>query len=116
MHILVIDDNELDRRMLQRLFEAEGFSVTLAVDGEDGIDKFQKRPFDLVLCDIFMPKEGAIGAVRHIRSFAPEVPVIVMTAADLALEQVESVLGPVRTIFKPFRTNQLLALVEDCLR
>ena len=115
-HVLVVDDNDLVRKLLQRELEAEGFSVAVAVDGDDGLEKFQHQPFDLIICDVFMPNEGAIGVVQGVRNVAPEIPIIVMTAADLTQEQIASVLGPVHPIFKPFRTPQLLALMRECLR
>lgn len=113
--VLIIDDNDLMREMLQAQFEAEGFSVAVAVDGEDGVDKFQQQPFDLVISDIFMPREGGIFVVRSIRSLAPDVPIIVMTGAELTRGQIEGVLGAVQTIFKPFKPRQLIALARECL-
>lgn len=113
--VLIIDDNDLVRTMLQAQFEAAGFSVGVAIDGEDGIGKFKQQPFDLVISDIFMPREGGTFVVRNIRSLAPQVPIIVMTAAELTSEEIGSVLGAVRTIFKPFRPRQLIALARECL-
>jgi len=113
--VLIVDDNDLIRDLLQAQFETEGFSVVVAVDGEDGVDKFKLQPFDVVISDIFMPKQGAIFVVENIRSLAPETPIIVMTGAELTLGQIESVLGAVRTIRKPFKPCQLIALTRECL-
>ena len=114
--LLIVDDNDLVRSMLQRELEREGFSVTVAVDGEDGLDKFKRQPFDLVISDIFMPKDGAIGIVHNIRRLSPDTPIVVTTGAELTREEIARVLGPVPIIFKPFRTPQLLALIRECLR
>jgi DNA-binding NtrC family response regulator len=62
-----------------------------------------------------MPNKGGLVAVQSIRGLAPEVPIIVMTAAELTGAQIESVLGPIATIAKPFRPRQLLTLVRKCL-
>jgi DNA-binding response OmpR family regulator len=113
--VLVVDDNDLLRGMLRRFFETEGFGVTTAIDGEDCLEQFHRQRFDIVICDIFMPNKGGLVAVQSIRGLAPEVPIIVMTAAELTGAQIESVLGPIPTIAKPFRPRQLLTLVRKCL-
>jgi CheY-like chemotaxis protein len=62
--ILVIDDYEPFRASVKDLLEASGYDVTVAVDGEDGIRQFQLQPFDLVLCDLFMPKKEGMETIR----------------------------------------------------
>ena len=113
--VLIADDNQLLRGMLRRFFEAEGFSVTVAIDGEDCLEKFQGQRFDIVICDIFMPGKGGLNAVQTIRSLARDVPIIVMSGAERIETQIESVSGPIPTIAKPFRPSKLLALVRECL-
>ncbi|HET9820157.1 MAG TPA: response regulator, partial [Rhodanobacteraceae bacterium] len=54
-HVLVVDDNEMNRDLLARRLQREGHRVDLAVDGRDALDKLAADPFDLVLLDIMMP-------------------------------------------------------------
>lgn len=64
--ILVIDDDDLVRGTVEAMLEAGGHEATLAVDGEDGLRQFQRQPFDLVLCDVFMPQKEGLETVREL--------------------------------------------------
>jgi len=115
VRILIADDDRPIRNMLANLFREEGFEVAEAVDGDDCINGFQRKPADLILCDIFMPNKGGIFVVETMRRIAPQVPIVIMTGADLTRTQIESVLGAVPVIEKPFRPRKLLAIVRECL-
>src|SRR5882724_5803853 len=58
VHILVIEDHDDTRDVLDMLLRTEGYEVTLAVDGLDGLEKYRQRPADIVLVDIFMPRKN----------------------------------------------------------
>jgi two-component system sensor histidine kinase and response regulator WspE len=63
--ILVIDDYEPFRASVKDLLEANGYDVAVAVDGEDGMRQFELQPFDLVLCDVFMPKKEGMETIKR---------------------------------------------------
>lgn len=122
--ILVIDDDELVRGTVQAMLQSDGYEVVLAVDGEDGIRQFQRQPFDLVLCDVFMPQKEGLATVREIRQLSTGIPIISMTGSvpandsgplDPDFLRMSSALGATRTLAKPFRPRELLALVKECL-
>lgn len=122
--ILVIDDDELVRSTVRAMLESGGHETVLAVDGEDGLRQFQKRAFDLVLCDVFMPRKEGLETVREIRQISATTPIISMTGSapvkhggqpDPDFLRMSSLLGATRTIAKPFGRNELLALVRECL-
>lgn len=122
--ILVIDDDELVRGTVRVMLESDGHAVALAVDGEDGLRQFQSGTFDLVLCDVFMPQKEGLETVREIRQISAATPIISMTGSVPAKQgsqldpdflRMSSLLGATRTIAKPFRPNELLALVRECL-
>jgi len=122
--ILVIDDDDLVRNTVQVMLETDGHEAVLAVDGEDGIRQFQRQPFDLVLCDVFMPQKEGLATVREIRQTSPDIPIISMTGSapdsvaggpDPDFLRMSSALGATRTLAKPFRPRELLALVKECL-
>jgi CheY-like chemotaxis protein len=122
--ILVIDDDELLRATVQRMLKSGGHQVWLAKDGEDGIRQFQQRDFDLVLCDLLMPRKDGIETVRELRRITTNLPIITMTGdPGIALVdkpgkadylEMTRLLGATRTIAKPFKALNLLRLVQEC--
>ena len=117
-HILVIEDDELVRGMLKAMLESDGHVVTLAVNGDDGIQKFQQEPFDLVMCDVFMPQKEGLETIREIRQLSASVRIISMTGGgggDPDFLRMARAFGATQTITKPFRKAEVLALVRQCL-
>lgn len=78
--MLVIEDHDDTRDVLDMLLRTEGYDVTLAVDGEDGILKYRRRPADIVLVDVFMPRKDGIETVRELGRDFPDVVCIAMSA------------------------------------
>src|SRR5262249_30891572 len=80
--ILVVDDNQLNRDLLSRRLEREGFRVALANDGREAVARVEQQHFDLVLLDVMMPQLNGIEVLQHIRrSFSMlELPVLILTA------------------------------------
>jgi len=122
--ILVIDDDELVRGTVRTILASDGHETALAVDGEDGLRQFHQQSFDLVLCDVFMPHKEGLETVREIRQLSAGTPIISMTGSipggedgrlDPDFLRMSGALGATRTIGKPFRPRELLALVRECL-
>jgi len=123
--ILVIDDDDMVRGTIKAILERAGHEVTLAVDGEDGLRQFQRQSCDLVVCDIFMPNKEGIATLRELRQLDAAVPVITMTGGSPSAGRtgpsasdyltMSTLLGATRTIHKPFRASELIALVQECL-
>jgi len=124
--ILVIDDDEMVRSTVKAMLESRGHEVAVAVDGEDGQRQLEKRAFDLVLCDIFMPNKDGIGTLRDVRRVNPDLPIIIMTGGspnagrigdrtDVDYLHMARLLGATRTIGKPFTIKQLIVLVDEAL-
>lgn len=78
--MLVIEDHDDTRDVLDMLLRTEGYDVTLAVDGEDGIAKYRRRPADIVLLDVFMPRKDGIETLRELGRDFPDVVCIAMSA------------------------------------
>jgi CheY-like chemotaxis protein len=117
--ILIIDDYEPFRASVKDLLEVNGYDVAVAVDGEDGIQQFQLEPFDLVLCDVFMPKKEGMETIRDLRQLSAGTPIISVTGRSDASEtdflRMTRELGATRAITKPFEVDEFLALVRRCL-
>jgi CheY-like chemotaxis protein len=123
--VLVIDDEEDVRRLVDVMLKNAGHDAVLAVDGHDALRQFEQQRFDLVICDLFMPNKEGIATLRELRRRDPAVPVIMMSsdnssASYLGLAHVDYLgmaraLGATRTIEKPFEYSQLIRLVQECL-
>jgi CheY-like chemotaxis protein len=122
--ILVIDDQALVRDTIRVMLEFAGHEVVLAEDGGEGLAAFQERPFDLVICDIFMPSAAGLTTMREIRVLSATTPIVAMTggfgrAPDAQfgsdLERLAGQSGATLMLEKPFGREQLTALVDRCL-
>ncbi len=87
-HVLVIDDNRMNIRVIEGLLKAYGVQVSHALSGQDGIDMLQEKNFDLVLLDHMMPGMDGIETFHHIRRkqdpYFKEIPIIALTANAIA--------------------------------
>ena len=117
--ILVIDDNEPNRRILARRLERRGFEVLLADDGKAGVETARAEKPDLILMDMNMPKIDGWEATRQIKA-APEtaaVPVIGLTAHALAGDRERALeAGCSDYHIKPVDFPMLLAQIETLLQ
>ena len=81
MHtILLVEDNELNRDMLSRRLERNGYTVMIAVDGEEAVAMAADTPHDLILMDMSLPVLDGWEATRRIRASGSKVPIIALTA------------------------------------
>jgi two-component system, chemotaxis family, chemotaxis protein CheY len=113
--ILVIDDNEIVRETVRRVLAVSGHRVETAPDGLAGIEKFASAPFDVVICDMFMPGEDGIGTIRAIREQNREVGIIAVSGSGADggynVLSMSASLGADVTLAKPFANADLLAAV-----
>lgn len=114
-HILAIDDSRTIRTLLTMALEKSGFTVTTAVDGVDGIEKFHNVHADLVITDINMPNKDGFGVIQDIRSSPNNraVPVLVLTTeSGAALKDRARSAGATGWIVKPFDDASLVAVIK----
>ncbi len=107
--VLIVEDNEVFRRPLQRALETAGYAVVAVPSGEDALDVLDESRVDLVLTDQHLPGMGGIALVARIKARQPAVRVIVMTAdatSDSALEARRR--GADDYLVKPFEIPDLL--------
>lgn len=115
--ILVVDDEEIMRDVLETLLSSAGYRVGLAKTGEEGLELYQQQPFDLVLLDVSMPGMGGLNTLEALLKYDPEAVVIMITAYatfDTAVTAWQ--VGAYNCIRKPFENNQILRVVEGGLR
>jgi len=116
--ILIIEDEETIRRVLNKVLTQENktYIIVEAVDGVDGISKINSSKFDLILCDIKMPKKDGIEVLKHILKECPNTPTIMISGHGDLETAVESMrLGAFDYISKPPDLNRLLNSVRSAL-
>lgn len=114
--ILLIEDEPQIARFVQLELHHEGYDITLASDGRDGLELFKAHPFDLVLLDIMLPSINGIEILRRIRQ-SSTTPVIMLTARDSIMDKVSGLdAGADDYITKPFAIEELLARIRNTLK
>jgi two-component system response regulator HydG len=112
--ILVVDDDPLCRRMLERLLVPEGYVVSAADGVARAIEILREQPIDVVLTDLAMPEADGLVLVRHVASTHPDVPTIVMTGVGGVAQSVEALhAGAFWYLEKPF--DHMLASLHQLL-
>jgi two-component system nitrogen regulation response regulator NtrX len=114
--ILVIDDEKSIRNTLKEIFEYENHKVELATNGPEGIELFDQKDFDVVLCDIKMPEMDGIEVLERILDRSRDVPVIMISGhgnIDTAVEAIKK--GAYDFIEKPLDLNRLLVTVRNAM-
>jgi two-component system response regulator PilR (NtrC family) len=114
--ILVVDDEESMRQLLEIALGKEGYRVTLAESGKKATDLFDKSSYDLVISDIKMPDMTGVDVLRHVKETDPSVPVIMVTAYASAETAVEALrLGAYDYLTKPFKLEELKTNIRNAL-
>ncbi len=115
--VLVVDDEEPIRILIQRLLSKHGFSVETAQDGAAAIEKIAREDFDAVVLDLMMPRIDGFTVLRQLIATNPDLVsrTVVATAypRDVADKQLNEVC---HVIIKPFDTSELIGAVEECVR
>ena len=116
--ILIIEDEESIRRVLNKVLiqENKTYNIFEAIDGVDGISKINSSKFDLILCDIKMPKKDGIEVLKHVLKECPNTPTIMISGHGDLETAVESMrLGAFDYISKPPDLNRFLNSVRSAL-
>jgi two-component system, chemotaxis family, chemotaxis protein CheY len=113
--ILTIDDSSSVRQMVSLTLASAGYAVIEAVDGSDGYDKATSAPIDAILTDLNMPVMNGLDFVRMYRTHPSSrgIPIVFLTTeSDESFKQQAKAAGATGWIVKPFRQDQLLAVVK----
>lgn len=114
--ILIIDDERAIRNVLKDILNNEGYTTAEASDGEAGLAQFAAGSFDLVLCDIKMPKIDGIEFLQKAKEMNPDVPVIMISGhgnIETAVDAVKK--GAFDFISKPPDLNRLLITIRNAM-
>jgi two-component system OmpR family response regulator len=117
MRILVVEDELAMARSLARGLQAEGYSVDVAADGEEGLARALAEPFDAIVLDLMLPKLGGYAVTEKLRASGVRVPVLMLTAKQTEFDQTEALdTGADDFLSKPFSYPVLLARLRALIR
>jgi DNA-binding response OmpR family regulator len=115
--ILIVEDEPNMRLGLKDNLEFEGYTVELAENGEDGLNKILDNKYDLIILDVMMPKMSGFDVCKNARKSGVSTPIILLTAKGEEIDKVLGLeLGADDYVTKPFSVRELIARVKAILR
>ncbi len=115
-NILIIDDEKAIRKTLGEILSYEGYKIDEAGDGEEGLKRFREKSYDVVLCDIKMPKIDGIEFLDKAGEVNPDVPIIMISGHGTIETAVEAVKkGAYDYVSKPPDLNRLLITIRNAM-
>src|SRR5262245_23410419 len=114
--ILVIDDEEIMREILETLLVREGYQVRLATNGAQGIELARSMPFDAAIVDVMMPGIDGIATLEELKTIDEDLPVVMVTAfASIETAIAAMKRGALDYITKPFKNDEVLVVLRNAL-
>lgn len=116
--ILTVDDSASLRQAIRIALTSEGYSVTEAADGAEGLSKAGAQPFALIITDLNMPVMDGLTMIRELRSRPAHagVPILFLTTeSDAAIKAQAKAAGATGWLTKPFNADQLVGVVKKVL-
>jgi DNA-binding NtrC family response regulator len=114
--ILMIDDEAAIRESIETLLTLEGFAVTMAPDGNAGLDLLSRNQYDLLLLDLALPGESGIDLLPRVKELQPNLPVIMITAYGTVANVVDAIrAGAENFVQKPWDNEKLLADIRTAI-
>ncbi len=113
INILVVDDEQIMRDLLEKILSREGYNIITATDGVDALEKLNSTKVDIVISDMKMPKMNGFELLKHIKADFEGVGMIIMTAyGDTYTVKDALLLGADEYITKPFKSYEISLVVE----
>ena len=113
-NILIVDDSRTSRKMLRNILESNGHEIIdEAVNGQEGVQKFQALKPDVVTLDITMPVVDGVEALKMIKALDPESKVVMVTAAGQKNKMIECIkAGANEFLTKPFEQQEIVDVIN----
>ncbi|MEX6688737.1 response regulator transcription factor [Danxiaibacter flavus] len=117
MHILIIEDDQRVADLIKRGLDEQGYSTTVAYDGEMGRKLALNNDYDLIITDIILPKINGIDLCKEIRQALPDIPIIMLTALGTTDDKIEGFdAGANDYLVKPFDFRELHVRIRELLK
>ncbi len=114
--ILIIEDEKSMREVLRILLDEESYDVTVATNGEEGIEHLKNNIFDLVITDIKMPRADGFEVLRAVKRYSPDTIVIMVTAFGTTESAIDAMKqGAYDYVHKPFKIDEIRLIVRKAL-
>lgn len=115
--ILLAEDDHNLGSLLHEYLTAKGYDVTLAKDGNQGLDIFLSSEFDFCILDVMMPKKDGFSLAKEIRTKNPDIPIVFLTAKSMPEDTIKGFeVGADDYITKPFSMEELLVRIKAILK
>lgn len=115
-NILLIEDDRSTAAALQKVLQDEGYSVTVASRGDDGLNRAKEQKHDLVITDLKLPGLSGMDLIAQLHAAKPKLPIIMMTAHGTTETAIEAMkLGACDYLVKPFEVDELLDLAASAV-
>ncbi len=115
--ILFVEDDQNLGIVIRDFLRLKGFNITLALDGLEGLEKYQSQVYDLCILDVNLPKMDGFQLAREIRKMNQEIPILFLTAKTMDEDKVEGFnIGADDYISKPFNIEELVLRIKVFLR
>jgi two-component system, OmpR family, response regulator MprA len=116
-HVLVVDDDPRITDLLRRVVAYEGYSVALAISGDEALLRTLECAPDIIILDIMLPHLNGLDVVQRLRAAGDNVPILLLTARDSVADRVKGLeVGADDYLVKPFAPEELLARLKALLR
>ena len=115
--VLVIDDEEVMREILESLLTQEGYRVKLATSGQEGLEIAGREPVDLAIVDVMLPDRSGIDVLDELKKSDPELVVVMITAfasVETAIEAMKR--GALDYVTKPFKNDEVRVVVANGMK
>lgn len=117
MNLLVVEDDPRVADFLARGLRAEGYLITVARTGPEGLELGRSQPFDLIVLDLMLPGLSGLEVCQELRARQVLTPILMLTALDTTEDKIKGLrLGADDYLIKPFDVDELLARIEALIR
>ena len=115
--ILIVEDEPSIVTLLKYNLEQKGFQTDVAYNGEDGMERFKEKEYDLIVLDLMLPKMDGMTVCKSIRKINQQIPIIMLTAKDTEYDKIHGLeMGADDYLTKPFSPKELIARINAILR
>ena len=118
-HILLVDDDDLFRKMLRLTLVKMGYTVTEARNGKEALRAYEEEPADVVMTDLIMPEKEGLETIQALKKTQPTVRILAMSGAGRSswpdFLRVAKMMGADRILPKPFSNDEMTTMLDDLL-